>query len=602
MKSNRGWLNTFIIILLIANTVAITGIWIRIETITDQLSSRISIIEAAQDSNPSLGHSNEYLDYYRDINAKMDQSIDRIIEIVGIATAVVSLFGILLAFRAPNDIERELEKLHGETGSASESANEARYQALISMAENESQTHERISEYDRIIAEFPGKSSAYMARGIAYGRMGEYDRAIADFENALKRGASRDAYLNNVALVHADAGHLEMAEGFYSEAITLSPNSSRLYCNRARVRSRRERFEDAMSDYEVAISLDPKNPRFLVSRYYSYRAWARKESDEQKSKTLIQQGIFDLRQARELDPSDERISELLEDALDELPEYEQSEESIIKTLTTISGLEETLGDEAMESGADLETVFAHYTRAVEAISAALIGTHGGSMGGSEIHIALKSTNSFKKVINLIVGRHSPTKVTGFQRARITSDCLVMEAMERYFSGNLLDAERLFSFLTRSDAAIRDDAANNLAYMRRRGETTETKDEAITILDRYSLSRSGPWYVNRALCYADGVGVNKDLGEFISILRDIDEEQAKESYAWWSNSQVVGVAESNLVVLGLQLVGFEFVGDLSCEERLIIARQCGYDFSAYGFDYSSGESETEELSTGMTPDE
>lgn len=91
------------------------------------------------------------------------------------------------------------------------------------------------------------------------------------------------------------------------------------------------------------------------------------------------------------------------------------------------------------------------------------------------------------------------------------------------------------------------AKNNLAYMKRRGETKATKIPVFELLEvNEETVESAFRCINTALCYIQGFECEKNWKEAIQILlqtkKDVD-----AAYSWWSNYAVVGEAESNLVI-------------------------------------------------------
>ena len=54
------------------------------------------------------------------------------------------------------------------------------------------------------------------------------------------------------------------AEDFYSEAIRLNMGSRPLWTNRAKCRSTMKKYDEAISDFESALSIDPKHTESII--------------------------------------------------------------------------------------------------------------------------------------------------------------------------------------------------------------------------------------------------------------------------------------------------------------------------------------------------
>lgn len=580
--SNINLLTIFILIIVAANAICTAVLWTNLKALEGQMNTRVGLVEAELDSpNGSVAQSSEFIDYYRDINAKMDQSIDRIITVVEITVTTILVFGFLLAYRAPRDVERELDRLRSETENAKESASEARYQALIGMAANEKSAHNRIERLSDLITRYPEKPSAYVARGVAYSEMHEYDRAIRDYEDAFTRGQDEGAYLNNVAVAHSRAGHYEIAEELYERAMVIRPNDTSLYSNRANMRGIRKDYDGALADYEIALSLDSRDCSVYVNRAMLYRHMMSGTTGADLQ-GLSNKSMNDLLAARKLEPENPRVAKLFEQAVERMQSYESNKSDVQQAMAHIARIEAELAENALGQNEDLEAAIEHFERATEAIAFARFG-HEDDCANEGIIEWLSKQLVVERMIEAITSRVILCGEIDLDLGPIASDLIIKAGYDAYLGGDTLCAERLFSFVAHSRGSRVNVALINLAYMRRRDESRETREAAVDLLDLCTGLRSGVWTMNMALCYVDGVGVEVDKMRFVNLLK-ADSEGAKESFDWWSNEKVVGPKESNIALLGLAIAGFQELGDgTPLALRVARAEKDGYDLSGVVLD-------------------
>lgn len=163
-------------------------------------------------------------------------------------------------------------------------------------------------DYDRAIADLdqairlePGSGGKHLFRGMAHARKGDYDRAIEDLDRALQLNPNLSGMATSELAEAKEAkarlaggqklgdprawcqGHSFPQEGFRQDRVisgctTLidsgKENPSDLaedYFNRARAYDDRGDYDRAVSDYEQAVKLDPKNAEAyfgLGSKHY----------------------------------------------------------------------------------------------------------------------------------------------------------------------------------------------------------------------------------------------------------------------------------------------------------------------------------------------
>lgn len=230
----NSFLAVFLIFLIIFNVgAAIFLISSHLED-TAQIEALEEKVQALESGNKNVQGTQAANDYYRELSDKTDSAIDRILTVVGIIAAIVALFGILLAFKAPHDIEKQLDELKELTVKAQDAAKNAEYQTRIVEALNfdydgEPNDEKRIEKLNKVIKDYPDKFHAYMQRAITYHRMSkklEGDEknkllhfAAADYEVAHNFGARTRAYLNNMGNIYSALEEYEKAVQFYTKAL-----------------------------------------------------------------------------------------------------------------------------------------------------------------------------------------------------------------------------------------------------------------------------------------------------------------------------------------------------------------------------------------------
>jgi tetratricopeptide (TPR) repeat protein len=164
-----------------------------------------------------------------------------------------------------------------------------------------------IADFEAAIRFMENPASAYNNRGVAHRQKGELDLALADYTAALD--ASRefaDAY-NNRGDVYARRGNLDKALADFTEAIRISPNGLQAYENRGDVWLRQSQPERARTDYTTIIDRTVSSsagggpnmrPGRKLARVY------RKRSASLMSLGRIDDALSDVNEAIDLDPND----------------------------------------------------------------------------------------------------------------------------------------------------------------------------------------------------------------------------------------------------------------------------------------------------------
>jgi tetratricopeptide (TPR) repeat protein len=105
-----------------------------------------------------------------------------------------------------------------------------------------------------------------IVRGLARQALGANDEALADFTQGLSFAAlpaserARALFARGVTL--DSLGRLDDAAGDYSAVLRLAPGATYALNNRANVRRRQDRLEDAQRDYRAALAAPNPNPQY----------------------------------------------------------------------------------------------------------------------------------------------------------------------------------------------------------------------------------------------------------------------------------------------------------------------------------------------------
>lgn len=563
MKKVKQLLSTslivFFIVLIAVNAVATVLLLdnvIALKNEVRRLEEKVNSFEtdAAQESTLS---EQKLVEFYQEIDDKSNEMIDRLLTMVGIIGGAVTFFSLLIAFKAPHDIDKRIDKLDSLLDETRMSAEEAKYQAEISAAIARDDKYESIQELTSVISRYPEKIEAYLARGSMYDDFKQYDAAISDYEIAKKLGCDLSIYYNNMAVAYRNKGDHKKAIKYYSKAIELDKENAAYYCNRACAYDDIDQYEEALKDFEKAIELDNNCYTAYYNRNFTYDKLWREEKDPDKQRDYISRRKADLDRAIELNPEDGDARKLLKKFTEELVE-----KGILPSAQDIiAQMDEKIGDTVAKNGDYLEA-FEHYVDAFNYHARAYYIQDKQDHEESVDRVCLK-------IIELILNkRESDIIEITKKRAPILAEKLATIAAEFYLEGEKKSAEMVFvAVLPNSMAAL------NLAFMCRREETKITNYTVSELLEMSDEKESAVWCVNKALCYIDGIEANNDWHKAIEIIKTAKKDM-ETAVKWWSNIDVVGKKESNAVFLLLQLAGM-YTDSVSVESRINIAESDGY---------------------------
>jgi tetratricopeptide (TPR) repeat protein len=119
--------------------------------------------------------------------------------------------------------------------------------------------------FDSAIRLAPDHYNFYLSRGLAHQQTGDTTQARTDFEKVLQLDAANSLALHNLALLKGNRPTAE-AERMLSEAIAANPKLPYSYAERGLLRLNTGNYAGALSDYNVAIQLEPDNYDYYLNR------------------------------------------------------------------------------------------------------------------------------------------------------------------------------------------------------------------------------------------------------------------------------------------------------------------------------------------------
>ena len=123
-----------------------------------------------------------------------------------------------------------------------------------------------LADFNKSIQHVPSPQ-AYLNRGFIKDELGDYDGAIKDYTYSIEAAGDNEeiqaeGYYNR-ALANESKQNFKAALSDYDTAISLNPNYSDYYAQRAILKSKLKEFQSgALSDIEKAISLEPTHPGY----------------------------------------------------------------------------------------------------------------------------------------------------------------------------------------------------------------------------------------------------------------------------------------------------------------------------------------------------
>lgn len=565
IKKRQRITSSILILILTVLAVLLLGMavyFINIATLLKQdikeIQNRIDIISTTTNNTDQITYSQFTL-----ISDNAKAEMDRLVTTVGVLATVYTIFGALIVFRAPHEIDKRIADLDNWVREAKESAENAKYLAEINEAltictENEFTNYIKIKSITKIIDKYPDKPEAYIQRGFIYDRMEKYDEAIIDYRIARKKGYDDASIFSNIGVAYHNKKEYVKAERYYSQAIAKDSNDSAYFSNRGACYADMKRYNKALDDFTSALKIDPEERDVYINRALTYKSLQEEATSEAQKNDYHEKIIDDLKKALEIDPDHKKTKRLLEEnSRDEKEFFEFA-----------SSFYEQIGDMNKDNP---QKALMCYFEAFE--NKYLYNTE-------EID---NSTDVLYRLVNKIhsIARDDIDIEQVIEKTSKSEElCRGLNAIgiKAYEEGNHLIAEKAFMLLIEY---IPESTSGyiNLAYMKRRGETQIIQLSVNELISKVENDEKGDAIlcVNKALCHVSNIdGFEQSFQAAIAEIDSIT-QNANQAIAWWSDIDIVGQKEHNMVMLLLEKskYPFEIENEVSIEERIQAAQDAGY---------------------------
>jgi tetratricopeptide (TPR) repeat protein len=121
---------------------------------------------------------------------------------------------------------------------------------------------EALGFLETAIAQESSHVQAHLYLGIAYQQLGRIDDAIAVYRKILPRAGSETGRVAlNLGNIYFSLDNAEYAEEFYTQAINADSAYGPAYLNRANLRVKTGRLAEALPDYDLYLTLEPRSPK-----------------------------------------------------------------------------------------------------------------------------------------------------------------------------------------------------------------------------------------------------------------------------------------------------------------------------------------------------
>lgn len=523
--------------------------------------------------------TNAYLEFCESINNRADNIFNEIITIVGVFASVITLLGILITFKAPKDIEKDIAELHDLLAETKLLEENQEYLLDISDAIKEKTIYHRIKALDELIKKHPDKWQAYLYRGCEYDDKKEYDKAISDYKLAKNFGCDEETYCNNMSVSLSKKAKITKNKfdqmqslEYISKSIEMNPEESMYYSNRGGIYSEMKAYDKALSDYDKALSLDPKNYEAYTNKAILYMELTDNSNSNDLCKTYRKKAIECVKNAIKLNFEDssnlKRLDKLLKNDLVNKESNSIDNENYKTVNNLLFDINDKMGDIESNQNNHIEAI-SHYTNALVCFN-----VPSRKLIESNLELIDKICN---KIFACKAQMPSVDMSESINRKLQILIIVINDMAYDYYKNKEFSvAGKLFEYTTIL-SGYGSSASNNLAYMIRRKEYSSERFELKDLLCCKTPDETSSFLrINRALCFLTGVGFNKSVENALKEI-NICECDLENAANWWSDEDNAGSAESNIVLLLLLLMDkIELNNNYDIEKMINQADSDGYD--------------------------
>ena len=147
-----------------------------------------------------------------------------------------------------------------------------------------------IADYTSVLDNNADHPEALFFRAYLYSRRRDYKKARFDYEHLLKVQPVREDALQGLCILNSKDSRPREAMEQVNNLIQLFPTHGTNYVIRGGMELDEKRYEAALYDFDKAISLDPNNPDFLLSRADCYTKMRKKKQARQDLQQALQLG------------------------------------------------------------------------------------------------------------------------------------------------------------------------------------------------------------------------------------------------------------------------------------------------------------------------
>lgn len=581
-KYSYSWKLIFVTVVCVVSMLVSVWSLILVNRQQNSLKSMESFVEqcltAANENDEEFLKSNSYIEFCETIQNNADNSFNQLITIVGIFASIITLLGVLITFKAPKDIEKEIENLRQLSDKNQKLVEEQEYLLQVFDAVKEETIYHRIRELTKVINEHPDKWQAYLYRGAEYDDKNQFDDAIKDYKQAKQFGCSDETYFNNMAISISNRYKIthnpmdnELSLKYISKAIDLNSEDPIYYLNRGAIYHKQKKFELAELDFDTAISIDPENYEAYSNKASLYLDIS-KELNNENSAKYKEKAIEAIKKALDLNSEDKynlkRLLSLLREKLVESEEIEIQEpgEEIVEALSF--KIDERLGDMAYTKEEYVEAI-THFTDALTIFNTLSFEVIKNNIATIE-QICEKIRYCREKMPSIDIANSINRKL------QLLIIAIGQIAFTYYQQNEFKEAGRYFEYAV-TLSGFGNSYSNNLAYMIRRNEYVCDKFNITDLLACQTPDDSSAFLrINRALCTLTGCGYEYDINK---VLHEINtcEIELDDALSWWSNEDIVGAPESNVVLLLLSIMEkIEISEDFDINTMITQAISDGYN--------------------------